>query len=135
MATINEARKAMYDKFITDWAGTTLIDTDNGEFIEPESDPWVRLTVRGQEGGQTSLGKKTNRRYERQGIFFVQVFTPVNTGTSESDILAQQAMDILEGERLSADLWLGNSVNREVGAKGKWYATNVETEFTYEEIK
>lgn len=135
MATINEARKLIYDKFISAWGATTLIDTDNGEFIEPESDPWVRLTARGQEGGQSSIGKKGNRRYKREGIFFVQIFTPVNTGTSESDTLAQLAINILEGERLSIDVWTGNSVNREVGAEGKWYATNVETEFTYEEIK
>lgn len=135
MATINEARKLMYDKFINDWGATTLIDTDNGEFIEPESDPWVRVVSRGQEGGQSSFGKKGNRKYERKGIFFVQVFTPVNTGLSESDRLAQLAIDILEGERLSGQVWTGNSVNREVGAQGKWYATNVETEFTYEEIK
>lgn len=135
MATINEARKLIYDKFISEWGVTTLIDTDNGDFTEPESDPWVRVVSRGQEGGQSSIGKKGNRRYERKGIFFVQVFTPVLTGTSQSDILAQLAMDILEGERLSGQVWTGNSVNREVGAQGKWYATNVETEFTYEEIK
>lgn len=135
MAGINATRQLIYDTFINGWAGATAIDAENEEFIEPESDPWVRLTVRHVPGEPETMGKKGNRKFRRKGILFIQVFTPINTGTFTSDQLAEAARTLLEGERLSKQCWTGVSAIREVGAKGKWYAANVETEFTYEEIK
>ena len=133
--TANEAKIAVITMFTTGWNNATLIDAENEKFTEPESDPWVRITIRNLPGGQSTMGKDGNRKYERKALVFIQVFTPVGTGTADADLLAQDAQTILESKRLSIQSWTGNATIREVGAEGKWYAINVETELNYEEIK
>ena len=134
MASINDAKILMYNAFTAGWSGRTPIAFDNEEFTQPDIS-WVRVTVRNRVSNQETLGKRTNRKFLRLGAVFVQVFTPIDEGTAESDELAEAARNIFEGERLSGEVWFTNVETRETGSDGNMYQTLVEALFTYEQIK
>ena len=134
MTTLAEAKQAITDRFITAWEGKTLYTTENTGFSEPEDKTWVRLTVRHKEGGQVSLGRVGNRRYDRKGIIAVSVFTPMEQGTSEADELSQFALELFEGTRFNG-VTVNNGTIREVGVDNKLYQEMMQAEFEYYEIK
>lgn len=134
MTTLSEAKIAINDRFIAEWEGKTPYTIDNDEFLEPENVAWTRLTVRNIGGGQSSLGRIGNRRYDRKGIIVVSVFTPVEQGTSEADLLAQAALVLFEGTRFGG-VTVNDGVVKEVGAKNTWYQEVMTAEFSYDEIK
>ena len=134
MASINDVRKLVYNKFITDWADETPFTLDNESFDDPNSS-WVRLVVRNRISGQDTLGPTSLRKFLRSGSIFVQVFTPVKRGTSEGDRLAKRVRDIFEGVRLGPESWVNEVDIREVGPGTKWYQHNVEASLTYEDTK
>ena len=76
MTTINDARKTIYNEFISQWGNTSAFTVGNEPFNQPENDPWVRLVVRNRTGGQRTLGRKGNRRFDRHGAIIAQVFIP-----------------------------------------------------------
>lgn len=135
MADINSARKLIYNRFINQWNDETPFGFDNEEFDPPDNSPWVRLTVRNQVSNQSSLGKKSNRKFIREGSIIVQVFAPIEEGTSELDRLSELIRDMFEGERLSSDVWVNQTDIREVGPDGKFYQYNVESFINYEVVK
>lgn len=134
MATINDARKLIYNVFITAWNNETPFTLDNEKFDEPRT-TWVRLSVRNRISRQHTLGPKTQRVFRREGSIFCQIFIPTDEGTVEGDRLAQLVKDIFEGERLSSDVCTTTADVREVGPAGDMYQFLVETNFTYDEIK
>ena len=134
MATINDVRKLIYNKFITDWADETPYTFDNEKFNQPSSS-WVRLVVRNRISNQETLGPVSGRRFLREGSVLIQIFVPSQRGTGESDRLSRMVRNIFEGERLSSEAWIDNVDIREVGPSTKWYQVNVEAFLTYEETK
>ena len=145
MTIISEARDAINTRFITEWEvlnpftvdGRTFtagLALDNESFSPTLDIPWVRLTIRNIGGGQETLGRPSNRRYERLGSIIVQVFTPANTGLLISDTLTREVQRIFESESFDG-VDVNNSVIREIGVDGEWLLVNVETEFLYYEIK
>lgn len=137
MTTLNEAREAMYQALYSAWSGTTPIQFDNEDYDPPRGGEWARLTVRHQDSGQDTLGAKGNRKYERSGIAWTQVFVPKNTGTARADVLATLARETFEGERLAGTtVYFTDVIVREVGATDDgWYQVNVEANFTYHETR
>jgi hypothetical protein len=134
MTTLTEAKKAINDRFIADWTGTTPFTIDNEDFTETEGISWARLTVRNTAGGQVSLGKTGNRRYDRLGRIKVSIFVPVETGTSEADTLALQALNLFEGTRFNG-VTVNDAVIKEIGANDTWYQITMTARFEYYEIK
>lgn len=134
MSTINEARADVYDRFTTLWAKRTLVTFPNETFDPPEDLPWVRVSVKNIDGGQETLGKSGNRKYKRDALIFVQVFTSLNSGTEGNDILCEAAKTIFEGVSFNS-VTANNSVIKEIGPSDGHYQQNVQTEFFYIEIK
>lgn len=134
MATINDARKLIYNVFITAWNNETPFTFDNEKFDEPRT-PWVRLSVRNRISRQHTLGPKNQRVFRREGSIFCQVFIPTDEGAVEGDRLSQLIKDIFEGKRLSSDMCTTTTDIREVGPSGNMYQFLVETNFIYDEIK
>lgn len=135
MSDLNEARKLVYDKFIADWADETIYDLDNDKFDIPEGDiSWLRLVVRNKVGTQDTLGKIGSRKFLRDATVMVQVFTELDTGTSEGDRLSTKVRGIFEGIRLNG-LWFFASDIQEIGSDGTFFQHNVECTFNYEETK
>lgn len=135
MADLNDARKAVQDRFLTEWSTETLIDFDNEDFTIPEGDTqFVRLVVRNQVGNQDTLGSVGNRKFLRTAVVIIQVFVTIDDGTSEADRLSVKARDIFEGTRFSG-LWFFASDINEIGPSEKHFLYNVRCEFNYEQIK
>ena len=134
MTTPSQAKLAITDLFVTEWADRTPYTKDNEEFKPDDIPTWVRLTIRHTGGNQETLGKKGNRKYERRGIITVSVFTPIETGTYDSDILSKAAQDIFEGENFGGVVVNDTNI-REIGANDKWYQVLMEANFHYNELK
>ncbi len=134
MTTLNEAREAVYSRFVTQWGTTTPIVFDDEDFDEPADSPWVRLAVRNMVRGQETLGQVGNRRFRSTARVFVQVYTRTNVGVKQGDVLATQARDIFEATSFEG-LDFNDGVVRETGPDGKWYQHVVDIAFDYDEIK
>jgi hypothetical protein len=133
--TYNDAVAAIYRRLQANYSlddDRIIFDGDGGE--EPEGGNWARLTVVFESSDQSTLGVKTNRKFERFGRILTQVFTPAESGRLEADLLAQEANDLFEGEEFEGVTVL-SSVCRPVGPDGKWYIILVDSEFKFETIK
>lgn len=134
MADINDARKAVYNEFITQWGATSVYTLENEPWDEPNNTPWVRLIVKELTGGQETLGRATNRQYERVGAIMAQVFVPPYTGTKVADTLSKQLANLFEGKVVN-DVVCNNAVTQSKGIIGKWHQTNVDIDIQYFETK
>lgn len=136
--TIDEARKAAYDRFLANWTGTAanLTTLEGEDFREPVKDDWVRFGVAHVGGGQETLGPKLGRKYRRNALAFVQIFTFAATpgGRKRGDLLGKEAIAIFEGESFSG-LDFNNGLIQEGPNDGKWLTTRVTVQFDYEELK
>ncbi len=137
MTTPSEARQAILQRFKTEWE--TLGDPsefvfDSQSFTPGEKLPFVFLLVRNQISQQISLGSKNNRRFRRSGVIIAQVFTESGSGNKLSDTLSRNIVNIFEGVRFNGVCCEAASL-REGVPDGVWYQSNVEIDFTYDEIK
>lgn len=135
MTTINEAREAIYAR----WVANTSIAAanysfDNEKYDPPDSGQWARLSVRNTGSAQSTLGPTNGRRFRRTASVFVQLYDEVDQGLRQLDILARETRGIFEGVSFSG-LRFTNVVIRETGADGKWFQVVVEAFFDYEETK
>ena len=134
MPTLNEARKSIQDRFITQWASETVFDFDNDDFTMPEGVPWVRLVVRTKTRDQTTLGRVGNRKFETDAAVVAQVFVLTETGTSEADRLSTLLANIFDGVRFDSLRFFAAEI-RESGTSGDFHQYNVTCSFSYEDIK
>jgi len=138
MTTLVEAREAIYEQFINNYTAipAARITADNEQFTPPVDLAWGRFSVRHTGSAQESLGGVGNRKFNRLGSAFFQVFTPENQGTFEADTLAQAARVLLEGLSLSSNTIRFNGCDvREIGVNNGWYGVVVEGNFVYTDTK
>lgn len=135
MTTLNEARDAVYERFLTQWGVTTPLTFDN-EAFDPPSDgsAWIRISVRNEFGQQASLGPPGQRRFDRFARVFVQIFTKPDTGLKEADTLATLAQGIVEAVSFDGLRFKSGSI-REVGVSDGWQSHLVDVPFDYQETK
>lgn len=133
--TLDQAQVLINDRFITQWAARTPFALTNENSLANEvTTSWVWLNSKLGFSGQHTLGKSGARRYERRGIIFAQVFTPVNTGSKPAVDLAKAIEDIFEGVTFNG-VSCFNSIIKEIGVDGQWYQLQVQIEFLFEETK
>lgn len=137
MTTITQAREAIYAAFVNASAiNAAQLTFDNEVFDPPDNKPWIRLSVRHNSMSQETLGRVGDRKFQRLGTTFTQIFVRTDNGTDEADELAISAKNVFEGVRLA-----GTTVRfldvlvREVGPDGKWYQVVVEANFEYDETR
>ena len=108
----------------------------SGQSPDP-SGPFARLTIRHVPGGRHTFGEAGNRRHERLGSVFVQVFTPLGlkTGAALMENLATIARDAFENQRTPSGVWFRNASIREAEPFQGWNQANVSAEFVYDEAK
>ena len=137
MSTLAVVRNAILTRFIGTF-GSTLTAMDNHPFDPPEPGPgvkWYRVNVRFAGGRQDSFGAITGaRKFVKQGVLIIQVFTPLGTATNANDALCQQIQDLYEGIRIG-DLWFMNGGVSFSGADGEWFQQNVVFDFNFEDNK
>jgi hypothetical protein len=135
--TPKEVRNAIVTRYLTEFSGQFEIALDNQDFTPPETGEdvkWARVSVQFNTGNQESLGIVNNRKFVKQGLVFIQVFTPSGHATNDNDDLAESSLNLFEGVRLG-DLWFNNGRITTIGSDGEWYQQNVVLEFTFEAIK
>ena len=140
MTTQPQAVEAIYQKFVDGWNDAAIYTLEGEKFDSskdvPHGSPYVRVSVRHTGGTQHTLGKRGNRKFERSGSVFVQVFVPSGEGVFDSGTLAQAARAIFEGEDIpGTTVFFQDVVIRETGPSGKWLQTVVEASFQYTETK
>jgi len=134
MTTENEAREAVYKRFVDNWGGASPYVFENEKFQADPAADWVRLSFRNTNSNQGTLGATGNKRYERDASIFLQIFTLVNTGTKNIDTLVRTFRSIFEGTRFSG-VAVNNVVSREGKEDGKFKQTTVEAFSQYFETK
>lgn len=133
MTTMNEAKEAVLARFVANWADPADYVFDN-ERYDGDAE-WLRVTVRNVTAQQETLGRVGNRRFMRYATVFIQVFTPIGTGTQRLDALATAARDIYEGVSFSGLRFTQAGVIRETGSDETWNRAIVELPFQYDETK
>ena len=138
--TPNDARKAIYARFLADFSDPILVrdrilfdnemsPDDPTIFVE-----WVRLVVRHQTREQITLGKEGGRKFQSSGVVLAQIFTKVFERTSRADSIAKSISDIFDAVDFEG-LNFQAAASRESGPDGKWNVMIVEAPFTYQETK
>lgn len=139
MTEINEARKALYDRFEVIWvaAHSTVPRTyDNEGFTPPASGPWVRFSVRHSSSRQETLGAVGHRNFERRGMVLVQVFIEKNAPIKSADTYVTTIKNGLEAISLLDDNLVTEACTpREIGPTERWVQTNVECPFWYTDTR
>ena len=142
--TPDQARAAVYDEFLTQWADETpvILEGQAGpQAAEPEPGvKWVRVAFRNLGGGQLTLGASGGRKYRRDAAALVQVFVPSVAGTGPGATLAHAARAIFEGKAItvgSERVEFNDGRITEVPLSGgeRSLQTNVEVRCTYDETK
>ena len=141
MSVWREVQEALYARWREAWQ-------DNGEPASPycfEDETfdapdalWARFSVKRRPGGPGTIGRPGNRKMDRVGVVYVQLFCPPGGGVGELSDAGERAAKIFENCRLTPhDIRFGPV---EPGASGesdggRWSAVVVEGRFDYEEIR
>lgn len=135
MTELSAARETLYEAFKDAWVAQSAPYFFDNEVATPDAAGWLRLVVRHRSGEQETLGPIGSRKFERVGSVIVQVFTPLDEGTSVSDTLVDLVREVFEGKTLSGIRFAGVTT-REIGPTvDKWYQVNVDAPFNYDETK
>lgn len=138
MTTLVEATEEIYQYFFANYTGipAARISADNESFTPPEGQAWARLSIIETDSNQESQGGLGHRRFKRDGGVVLEIFVPADEGTANINALAEEARSLLEGVKLAqSQIWLLAATARRVGAQGPWHRMNVQTRFTYTEIR
>lgn len=141
-ATVTQARDEMLALHRTAW----LADSASKDYpirywdVAYEGDPdtpWVRVTVRHEDGRQVTLSNEAGaRRFRHFGVITVQVFTKYGTGLTLNDQLVRITKNAFEGAVTSPGRVIFRNVRvNEVGQDGQWFQTNVLADFEYDEVR
>lgn len=133
MTDINQAREAIYQRFVTAWGSTSPYTFDNESF-SPPSDAWVRLSVRNTDSGQETLGAIGNRKFLREGMVWLQVFVPLDSGLKDADTLSEAFRTIFEGVSFS-NINFNRVVIKEGSPENQWYRVVAQAFFNYNVTK
>lgn len=113
-----------------------VFESDNSE-APPDGDlPYVKVYIRHNSTSPPTLGGVGQRRYERYGSVYMNIFVPFQEGmgVTIAQRLAQVARDAYEGTRTDS-AWFRSCRLNEAGRDGPWYQINVTADFCWEEVK
>lgn len=104
---------------------------------DPESDFWVRFSVKRMPGRQGTLGGPGRRKMDRVGMIFIQLFRAPLHGVGDMSDLAERAAKLFENCRIQAthDIRFAEVEPGQSGQvdEGRWLGLSVEGRFDYEE--
>lgn len=156
MSVWREVQEALYGRWAANWAVVPGADPlipltpfvfEDEKFDpatvtspagwDPDKDAWARFSVKRMPGGAGTLGRPGNRKMDRVGFVFVQLFRPPLQGVGYLSDLGERAAGIFENCRMPAhDIRFGQV---EPGASadlegGRWLGLSVEGRFDYEQL-
>ena len=139
-----QADKEMAELFRVAWEETAgyKCDWPNHKSAEHgEEDTWARWALDYFDGRQTTMGKKTERKFMREGLIYITVYSPLGVGLANAREAAEIAINAYEGERTPGDVWfrdvrIESEGHGQGSGKGKsWWTTLVVARFTYEQLR
>lgn len=134
MTTLNDARKAVYSRFLANAPEGVAYKFENEDFKPPEEGSWLELTVRHARGVQETIAPRGSRSFQRKAVVEVFVFTAPGKGMLDGDAVATAVKDIFEGESFAdVDCFAGSVF--EVGKVDRWNCHRVEVPLDYYETK
>jgi hypothetical protein len=96
--------------------------------------PWARVTIRPNIRDQKTLGGPGNRLFTRNGILFVEIFTPTGDGMVLSNQLCELVQDAFEGISSPYKVWYRQTRINVNGIEGLWSRNTVTVEWESEQI-
>jgi hypothetical protein len=135
----SQARNIIVGMVVDVWDSSLPIEYPN-KILKPlpsADQSWGRLTVFHDEFKQSTVSDSSRKkRYDRKGNFILQIFTKLNNGLSDSDLISQSFVDNFEGATdESGEIWFKNAQIREVGETDAHYQVNFICNFSYTHIK
>lgn len=141
LSTFVAARDEIVTVFKTAWDAITP-PVPPVIYADVESDPpkdatsWAAVQVLHQISGQATLGESGNRRFRREGLVVVKIYTKAGDGLATNDLLSKVALNAFEGKTsASGSVWFRNVRMQEGGQDGDWQISTVMADFEYDEVK
>jgi hypothetical protein len=104
------------------------------DFDDATHQGWARITIRGGEQQQASIGGTSNRRWRQVGVIQVQVFTPTEQGAATALGIADDVATALRGVTVSGVVLKAASVIP-IGRDGvDFFQVNINVPFRYDLI-
>jgi len=139
MPSITTARDEMFSLLTEAWLNNPLssgvpIYYQAQKKNRPGSDVsgFVIAQVLHDTGGSSTIG---NRKFIREGIFRILVYTPAGTGLTLNDNLVTIIEAAIIGKRTPSGVWFGELSTTEVGGEMDMFVTEVRVRFKYTELK
>lgn len=143
MSVWREVQEALYQRWRTQWVDGSDPRTpyvfENKKMPNPIPDgPWARFSVKRMPGGPGTLGRPGNRKMDRVGRVFIQLFEPPLNGTGRISDLGELAAGIFEDCRIlgAHDIRFGTVEPGEASDidNGRWWGLVVDGRFEYEQL-
>lgn len=141
MSVWREVQEALYARWAEGW-----VDEDDAprtpyafgnEPFDPPDGPWARFSVVRQPGGSGTMGSPGNRKMDRVGRVFIQLFEPPLNGVGNLSDLAEAAAHIFENCRIlgTHDIRFAEVEPGEESLveNGRWWGVVSEGRFDYED--
>lgn len=96
--------------------------------------PWARITIRPNVRTQKTLGGTGNRLFTRNGILFVEIFTPTGDGMQKGNELCELVQNAFEGISSPYKVWYPETRINVNGVEGLWSRMTVTVEWESEQI-
>jgi hypothetical protein len=106
-----------------------------------EDETWARWALDYVAGRQVTMGKTGGRKFSKQGLVYITVYTPLGGGLANARDASQIALFAYEGQKTPGDVWFRNvrieseGHGQGTGKNKSWWTTLVVAEFTYEHLR
>lgn len=102
MAGFADERRAIEERFTTNWGSTAPVRWENVEFVVPKNSEWVEISVDPGESHQITLQGQNDGINRYPGQIVIQLFAPDGSGTQEIKTLADTAAGIFRRANFQA---------------------------------
>lgn len=132
---ITDAIDEIFGAVNTAWADRGPVHwPDVSNFKIPDSGSWCRVTLRHQDGGQSTLATGDGaRRFTRVGTLWMQVFSEMGNGNVNAYQTAEVLARAFEGRGSPLGIIYRNVRLNEIGPDGAFSNVNVLVEFEYDQ--
>lgn len=141
---MSDADREMAELFRQAWEVTNGYKCDWPNHKSPdhqEDEIWARWALDYLTGFQTTMASTGSRKFTKEGLIYINVFTPLGEGLVNARDASQIAIDAYEGKRTPSDVWFrevridSEGHGRGSGKDKSWWTTTVVARFTYEYLR
>ena len=136
MSVWRDVEKAVLQRFLTAWGGTSPVFLAN-DTLDPPDALWCQIIVVRRPGGPGTIGRVGNRKMDRRGAAYIMLRQPPLSGTGDLSDRAEQAAAIFENCSFPPHHIRFSVVEPgEAGSidQGRWWGVTIEALFDYEHV-